>query len=825
MAKKVRRSKRTGGSNRSNGTRRPVRTAISELKIGKPEEGPGDWFLQQIEETYTRLSPTGTALPEAPAGSVFRGRYAPAAGEAILARPSKSLWRDVLSEYRKRKAAAITRARVRAPVGMAPPAPAIPGGRNWRPLGPKVVLEGQTVGDNPVAGRVSGIAVTPGGDTLYVATAAGGVFRSDDLGASWTSCMDGFDVDPTDFASASLACGAIAIDSNDPDRVYVGTGEGDTHAMFQHRVINALPAYRGIGPIRSDDGGQTWHTEHCEPSSPDLAGDAFFALAVDPGDRENVVGATTVGLYQRVSAGSGNFHWVRRRTGIYSDVVVATSGATTRFFAARWGGGVFHSTQGGNWLSTGTGFPTANVSRVSIGVQSNNPNLVYAFVSDTAGDAHGLYRLDSMSGAWRNIGNVPPVLHGQGDYNLTIAVDPNDDGIVYLGGDHMGSSPWAGSVWRCKIRRQGTGYRISESVQIGTHAHADVHKLLHSPGDSSELWCGCDGGLFLNRDPSGSGQFASRNEGLSCLCSNFIAQHPTDPNILMTGLQDNGTAHTANGPTWKHVSWGDGGYCLINWNNPNRVMVFMNGTILISSTGGDSHAAWSHDVTFGWATMTQPIVSPPYNPAHPNEANVVAAAAGEDVWISTNFGTTWTSNFSLFPGERVFALAFAGPQRIFAGTTAGRVYRADKSANHWTVTRIDNSATGPLGLTGLITDVAVDWADSTGDSIYICFGGLGDDRRVWHFDGTMWAARHGATTGTRLLDVEHNALIVDRAQPNNIYVGADIGVWHSKDSGTSWNPLQNGLPDAPVFDLQIHPTQRLLRAATHGRGVYEIRLD
>jgi hypothetical protein len=55
-------------------------------------------------------------------------------------------------------------------------------------------------------------------------------------------------------------------------------------------------------------------------------------------------------------------------------------------------------------------------------------------------------------------------------------------------------------------------------------------------------------------------------------------------------------------------------------------------------------------------------------------------------------------------------------------------------------------------------------------------------------------------------------------------LGADIGVWHSPDGGLHGNPLQNGLPDAPVFDLQIHPMRRLLRAATHGRGVYEIPL-
>src|SRR5207244_10011131 len=112
-------------------------------------------------------------------------------------------------------------------------------------------------------------------------------------GTSWRSLMDGFDVDPTTFASTSLACGAIAIDPADPNRVYVGTGEGDTHLIFKFRIVNALPAYRGIGPIRSDNAGKTWVLE---PSTPTLAGEAFFALAVNPQNRENVVGATSAGL-------------------------------------------------------------------------------------------------------------------------------------------------------------------------------------------------------------------------------------------------------------------------------------------------------------------------------------------------------------------------------------------------------------------------------------------------------------------------------------------------------------------------------------------------
>src|SRR5262249_36161462 len=115
--------------------------------------------------------------------------------------------------------------------------------------------------------------------------------------------------------------------------------------------------------------------------------------------------------------------------------------------------------------------------------------------------------------------------------------------------------------------------------------------------------------------------------------------------------------------------------------------------------------------------------------------------------------------------------------------------------------------------------------DVTLSSVYLTFGGRGDKRRVWRFDGARWEVRSGPPDGSNLLNVEHNALAVDQKAPGHVYVGADIGVWHSADNGIHWEPFENGLPDAPVFDLQIHPTKRLLRAATHGRGVYEIALD
>ena len=228
------------------------------------------------------------------------------------------------------------------------------------------------------------------------------------------------------------------------------------------------------------------------------------------------------------------------------------------------------------WTAAGTGFPTNDVGRITLGSQAGNGAVVYALVArNSNGTLHGVYRLDTASGKWKVVSGPPDVLpapqgSSQGEYDLALAVDPADINRLDPGGSYTDTQPFPGSVWRADVKTSGAGFAFANARAIGTHAHADVHVLVHSPADPQELWCGCDGGVFLNRDPGGTGEFAGMNTGLSCLCSNFIAQHPTDPNILFTGLQDNGSARTPGGPMWTHVNSGDGGYCLINWADPNK---------------------------------------------------------------------------------------------------------------------------------------------------------------------------------------------------------------------------------------------------------------
>ena len=142
-------------------------------------------------------------------------------------------------------------------------------------------------------------------------------------------------------------------------------------------------------------------------------------------------------------------------------------------------------------------------------------------------------------------------------------------------------------------------------------------------------------------------------------------------------------------------------------------------------------ADWSAVWNFGWATMTEPIVGAPFDPANPADADWVAVGAGQLVFVSKDFATSWPAGMRItLPGGAaagdVFALAFASTTRLFVGTTRGLVFRADRSGSAWSLTRLDDAAAGALGLDGLLSDIAVDWGDPALRSAYVAFGGMGD---------------------------------------------------------------------------------------------------
>ena len=793
----------------------------------EPQDGPREREREFLEERLAPLAPKGAARPPAPAPPED-------AAQPLSEQPPipAGYRRQLVQEYRQRQQ---TQQQLPAPpeIEGAPPPPEPPQpppANNWIPIGPSVLRQGQGGVKPSTSGRTPAIAVAPGGARIYIGAANGGVWRSDDTGQTWRSLMEAFDLNPTTPASDSLAVGAVAIDNANPDRVYVGSGEG------------AGGAYFGVGPIVTDNGTANppaWNTESAAPASPTLAGTAFYALAVDPADPDRVVAASRQGVYRREPNGAGGFHWARKVMGVntwVTSVVVASSAGVTTFYGARWDGPVYSSTDGNNWNIVGAGFPAA-VGRISLAVQRDNPNILYALVQ--SGSVH---RLDITDGTWRQITGLPAGFTTQGSYDLAIAVAPDNANRIYIGGSTvLSTGDWSGSLYRCELTVSGASVSMVPTY-IGGSIHADVHTLVFAPGDASKLWIGCDGGVFYSTNPTGSGDiFVARNTGLQTLTMEYLAQHPAEDAVLFAGTQDNGGERFTGEEAWLYSSGGDAGFGIVNWNDPYKVlMTYVRGGVQRSTTGGTRYSYTSSNIAIAGSISVPlaageqvlfyaPIAGTPPNPGSPTaaaDADLVAFGSIRP-WISTTFGGGWQSipNNTLAGDsldERIKSLVFASPVRLYAGTMSGGVYRFDRAGAAWTRTQIDTlGGANQLPLAGPVTDIAVDPANDS--RVYITFGGTGDYRHVWFFDGAQWAQRSGPAAGNinSLLDIQTTAIVVDPANPAHLYVGADLGVWRSTDSGNNWVLYSEGLPDAGVTDLLLHNPRRILRAATHGRGVYE----
>jgi hypothetical protein len=114
-------------------------------------------------------------------------------------------------------------------------------------------------------------------------------------------------------------------------------------------------------------------------------------------------------------------------------------------------------------------------------------------------------------------------------------------------------------------------------------------------------------------------------------------------------------------------------------------------------------------------------------------------------------------------------------------------------------------------------DFAVDPADEA--TVYLAMSGFGTSHLFKSTDyGTTWIDIDGG----RLPDVPTTAVAVDPLYPHHVYVGNDIGVFFTRDDGATWEQLAEGLsPAVLVHELGISDAARVLRAFTHGRGVFE----
>jgi hypothetical protein len=127
-----------------------------------------------------------------------------------------------------------------------------------------------------------------------------------------------------------------------------------------------------------------------------------------------------------------------------------------------------------------------------------------------------------------------------------------------------------------------------------------------------------------------------------------------------------------------------------------------------------------------------------------------------------------------------------------------------------------------------LSAVSIDAADASGRTAYATVMGFG----VSHvFKTTNAGASWTDFTGSGLPDAPVNTVLVDH-QAGMVYVGSDVGVFVSATSTPVWNEVgpasgAGALPNTAVFDLKLFrgAGQVYLRAATHGRGVWQVAVS
>jgi photosystem II stability/assembly factor-like uncharacterized protein len=703
----------------------------------------------------------------------------------------------------------------------------------WTPIGPAPIPNGQTVAPtSAVSGRVSAIAVHPTNpDTAYVGAAQGGVYRTTNGGASWTPIMDG---------ALSLAIGAIAIVPGDPTTIFVGTGEpalsGDAFfgvGVYRIRQADTSPILEG--PFTLDTRGDDV-----------LTGRAISELLVHPNDPNTIFVSTVsgtsglgsgqpllppqAGLYRATNALSATPQFkklnVTNANGGNRQItdLVMEPGNPNRVVAHVRGNpvagdsGLYVTT---NALAADPTFTQTYVSNTTVGPRGELAiNKVGATVTVIAalGDNNGTVLKSSDGGAtWTTLTAGASFCNPQCFYDVAVDIDPTDAQRVYLGG-----AP--GTVFK---RSADGGASFTES---SAGLHVDTHAITVSRSNPSVIYFGSDGGVWRSND-GGVSWLDLNNTTFFATQFQSVALHPTDPKFSIGGTQDNGTEFYRPDATWVRATGGDGGNSVIDQNATNNTTVtayhtFFNQTnnqigfrrITTFNPSGQLQTGSN----FGCGAFTAngincadpvlfyaPLVRGPGNP------NTIYMGTNR-LYRSADLGVTMPAVSQALPSTiSSVAVAPTNDNVRLVGTVTGRVFvTADGSA---TLREI----TGPLPAR-YVGRVMIDPANP--DVAYVAFTGYGlaNGYHVWRTENLSSAIPFWRPAGLGLPDVPVNALAIDPMTPSQIFAGTDIGVFRSINQGDTWQPFSDGMPRVAVFDLAIQNANRLMRAATHGRAMFEM---
>ncbi|HJW09028.1 MAG TPA: hypothetical protein VJ483_05290 [Holophagaceae bacterium] len=757
---------------------------------------------------------------------------------------------DVTPEYLvfKNRAAALEVDRWRGtfPQGGNRPAPlaaAAATGPAWTNLGPDANSISSTFPDIDSGRPVSVVTDPTDNKILYLAVSGGGVWKctNADLAAAgdwtWTPITDGL---PTSSASGNVSVGALAMSPADHLTLYLALGDAFDAA--------------GTGIYVTHDGGASWTPATLTGGTPTRSYD-ILAL-----DANKILVGTNAGLFRSTDGGT-NFAVVGG--GLTPGEVWSVQHFTATELActvqdSAGNGTIWYSSDAGATWNKATN-AAVSPARITVATSPASTSQGWGLYEDANGDiARGLLKTTDKGHTWtfvaapttsgglfQGIGGSMSTDGGQGFYNHGIAVDPANINNVFVGANlALYRTMNGGGSWQQMTHWYGDRH---------VYAHADFHctSWAKDPAAPKTLYIGNDGGLCIVRDPlrttipTGAGTVPSdptfidnrRNKGLaSHLVYNLgstTAAAPTGAQYeISLGMQDNGTrirqgtgAALQTSSTFDDQIGGDGFGTVIHQTDGTKMLGSVYYTDIYRSTNsGGSFSEAISGITEATQSANAPF-APKIALGQTSAPDTVYTFTNPTVYKSTNWASSWSAmNMTGFSSANPTGIirninGSRGSSAVAIASNGGRFW-LNYSGSSW-VTAGD--------ITGGTLNTSYVWFDTTNDQI-VYGATVAPNGSAHHLfkttnGGTSWTfidqTAGGGDNGFPF-GIPVHVIQNDPSNHNTLYVGTDFGVYRSTDAGSSWVRYGTGLPMVAVRDLYIANDGSFVRAATFGRGVWEL---
>jgi len=690
-------------------------------------------------------------------------------------------------------------------------------------------LKFRSIGPAFASGRIADITVNPlNHSEIYLAVASGNVWKSSNAGISWKPIFDSY---------GSYSTSSIAIDPNNTNRLWLGTGEYNSQRAIGY----------GDGVYRSEDGGKTWKNMGLPKS------EHIGRIVIDPRNSHVYVAVQGAlwgankerGLYKSTDNGASwqKILHVSENTGITDvvfnprnpDVLYAAAYQRRRHVWTLINGGeesaIYKSTDAGKtWNKLAGGLPSGDVGRIGLTISPVNPDYVYAII-ELPNSTGGIYRSTNRGASWDKMSGY---VASSPQYYNRLTADPKDPNKIYSTDTYSRVSIDGGKTFKT----------------LGlSKKHVDDHTIWIDPDNTNHLLIGGDGGLYESYD-MGKQWRHTRNLPITQFYRVSVDNDLPFYNVY-GGTQDNHSFGGASQTTrdigiinedWYVTKGGDGFKTQIDPQNPDIVYSQSQYGWLVRYDRKSGEKIGIKPVepageAYRWNWNSPLIISP--------HLHTRLYFAANKLFKSDDRGNSWqvispdltrqldrnklkvmgkiqpadavAKNASTSLYGNIVALTESPVKEglIYVGTDDGLLQFTEDTGKNWTKYTNFNGVPEMTYVSCLLA------SQHDENTVYASF----DNRKRSDFKPYLLKSTDkGKTWQSIASNLPKNGSVFtiaeDHVDKNLLFVGTEFGVFFTTDAGKKWIQLKSGIPTIPVKDIAIQRRENDLALATFGRGFY-----